>query len=115
MTRYHWSEVEREQLNPLLARQVIHGAKVTVARIYLANGCIVPRHSHENEQISMVLEGRLRFEMEDGEVVLEAGDVLHIPSMAPHRVIALEDSVATDIFCPARDDWRTGNDAYLRK
>jgi quercetin dioxygenase-like cupin family protein len=96
-------------------RQVIHGQKMTVARIHLAKGCVVPEHSHEHEQISMVMEGTLKFLIEGREVTLGAGDVLHIPSRAPHRVEALEDSLVTDVFSPVRDDWRTGDDTYLRK
>ena len=31
-----------------------------------------------------------------------------------HAVVALEDSVAIDIFNPPRQDWIDGDDAYLR-
>jgi quercetin dioxygenase-like cupin family protein len=115
MTRYNWTQVKREQLNPLLARQMIHGEKLTIARIHLAKGCIVPEHAHDNEQVSVLERGKLRFRVAGEEVLLEAGDVLHIPSGAPHDVEALEDSLATDIFSPAREDWRSGDDAYLRR
>jgi quercetin dioxygenase-like cupin family protein len=115
MTRYNWTQVKREQLNPLLARQMIHGEKLTIARIHLAKGCIVPEHAHDNEQVSVLERGKLRFRVAGDEVLLEAGDVLHIPSGAPHDVEALEDSLAMDIFSPAREDWRSGDDAYLRR
>ena len=36
MHHYEWDKVEKEQLNPSLARQVIHGDTMTVARMYLA-------------------------------------------------------------------------------
>jgi quercetin dioxygenase-like cupin family protein len=115
VTRYNWAKVEREQLNPLFARQVIHGEKTTVARVHLAKGCVVPEHSHHNEQISMVERGRLLFRIGGEELMLEPGDVLHIPSGVPHDVFALEESLAVDIFSPPREDWRTGDDAYLRR
>ncbi len=115
MTNYHWDKVEKERLNPLLVRQVIHGDKITIARIELAKGCVVPEHAHGNEQITVLQKGRLRFRFSGTEVILETGGVLHIPSDAPHEVLALEDSIAMDVFSPPREDWRTGNDAYLRR
>jgi len=41
--------------------------------------------------------------------------VLLIPSNVPHRVVALEDSLALDVFSPVRVDWLTGKDDYLRR
>ncbi len=115
MKLYRWNEVEKEQLNPLLARQAVHGANITVARIHLAKGCVVPRHSHANEQISMVERGRLRFVIDGQEVVVEGGQMVEIHPNAPHEVEALEDSLVTDLFSPAREDWQKGDDAYLRR
>jgi quercetin dioxygenase-like cupin family protein len=115
VTRYNWASVEKEQLNPLFARQVVHGEKITIARIQLGKGCIVPEHAHANEQISMLQQGRLRFHIAGSELILEAGDVLHIASHEPHSVEALEDCLVTDVFSPVREDWRRGDDAYLRK
>jgi quercetin dioxygenase-like cupin family protein len=115
VTQYNWNQVEKEQLNPLFTRQVIHGDRLTVARIHLAKGCVVPEHAHVNEQVTMLQQGKLRFHLSGREVVLEAGDVLHIPADAPHDVVALEDTIAVDVFAPPRDDWRRGDDAYLRK
>ena len=115
MTHHRWADVPREQLNPQLARQVIHGAKMTVARLYLAKNAVVPRHSHANEQITLLQEGRLRFVFDDGEATVEPGEIMQIPPDKPHSVVALEDSVALDLFAPVREDWVRGDDAYLRK
>ncbi len=114
MTLYHWNEINKERLNPRLERQVIHGERMTVARIFLEKGVLVPSHEHENEQISMVAQGKLRFHIDGEEEVVEAGSVVVIPPGAPHFVQALEDSVAIDLFSPVREDWRRGDDAYLR-
>ncbi len=110
-----WEQVTREQLNPSLARQFINGEKLTLSRITLRKGCIVPEHHHENEQFAWALEGALRFIFPDHEVVLRAGEVLCIPANVPHKVEALEDTVNIDVFAPPRMDWATGEDAYLRK
>ena len=115
MYQYEWDRVEKEQLNPQFARQVIHGDSMTVARVYLAKGCVVPEHNHVNEQICMMERGEARFVIGGKEIVVKGGDVLRIPPGVPHAVEALEDMVAVDLFSPRREDWIRGDDAYLRR
>jgi quercetin dioxygenase-like cupin family protein len=115
MDVYAWESIEKEQLNPKVARQVIHTDTMTVARLRLAKGCFVPEHRHENEQISMIEHGTLRFILAGEEVTVRAGEVLRIPSGVPHSAEALEDSIAVDLFSPPREDWKRGDDSYLRK
>jgi len=116
-TTYRWDDMPREELNPLLGRRFVSGEHVMLAQIYLAKGCVVPKHSHENEQITWVVEGLLRLKLgEAGEqfVALGPGDVLHIPPHLPHEAEALEDTLDVDAFSPPREDWLGGTDAYLR-
>jgi quercetin dioxygenase-like cupin family protein len=115
MRLHQWDRIPKEALNAQLARQVIHSANMTVARIHLVKGAIVPRHSHENEQISILIEGRLRFSFEGEALEVVPGQALEIPPQVPHEVEALEDSVAMDLFAPRREDWIRGDDAYLRR
>jgi quercetin dioxygenase-like cupin family protein len=115
MQLFSWENVKKEVLNDKLARKVVSGEKITMAQIFLAKDGMVPLHHHEHEQFSSVLAGALRFELEGNEVVVRPGDVLHIPSNVPHRVLALEDSLALDVFSPVRADWLTGKDDYLRR
>ena len=114
MELYNWSAIEKEQLNPLLVRQCIHADRITIARLWLGKGSIVPEHSHENEQVSMIEQGHLRFVLEGREVVVGPGQALRIPPHVPHSAEALDDVLATDVFSPHREDWKTGSDAYLR-
>jgi quercetin dioxygenase-like cupin family protein len=114
MQLYDWSAVEKEQLNPLFVRQCIHSDRMTVARIWLGKGCIVPLHSHENEQVSMIEQGRLKFVLDGRELIVTAGQVLRIPPNVPHSAEALDEVIATDLFSPCREDWKAGTDAYLR-
>ena len=114
MPYYNWDLLEEEALNPLLGRKMIHGQNMTVARIRLRKGAMVPTHSHPQEQISMLESGALRFTLSGEERILRAGDALVIPPHAQHMVEALEDSLATDLFAPLREDWIRGDDAYLR-
>jgi len=115
MQLFSWDSVKKEMLNEKLGRKVISGEKVTLAQIFLAKDALVPLHQHESEQMSWVLEGVLKFELEGMEVIARKGDVLHIPANAPHSARALEESVALDVFSPIRRDWLTGKDDYLRR
>jgi quercetin dioxygenase-like cupin family protein len=108
-------DMPTEHLNPLLDRQFVAGEKSMLARLKLRAGCIVPLHSHENEQITYILEGALKFSLQGKEIVVRAGEILVIPSNVPHSAEALEDTVDLDVFCPPRADWISGADAYLRK
>ena len=117
-TLHRWDDMPKEQLNEQLQRRMITGDRVMITHIYLKKGCVVPRHQHENEQITYVLEGALRFRLgaEPGQQVdVRAGEVLHIPSNLPHSAEALEDTLDVDIFDPPRRDWLDGTDHYLRQ
>jgi quercetin dioxygenase-like cupin family protein len=78
-----WSGEPIEWMSETIGRQLIHTETMTLARVTLRQGAVVPVHEHHNEQISTVLEGRI-------------------------------DSVMLDVFCPVREDWIRGDDAYLR-
>lgn len=117
VTHHRWEAVPREQVSDLLDRRLITGDRMMLAEVRLQKGCIVPRHFHENEQLTWIVKGALRFWIgEDGaeEIVVRAGEVLHIPSNVPHMAEALEDTVDMDIFSPPRQDWLDKTDAYLR-
>ncbi len=115
MEHYTWDEMEKEVLSPTIGRKMISGEKAMVAQVFLAKGAVVPEHHHESEQITYILEGALKFELEGREVIVRQGEVLHIPSNVPHRAVALEDTLDLDIFSPIRTDWLTKDDAYLRR
>jgi quercetin dioxygenase-like cupin family protein len=109
-----WNTLPLEDINPLFQRQMVVGQQIMLARILLKKGCIIPEHSHHNEQLSYMLEGALKFWIDGKEIVVRAGEVLCIPSNMPHRAEALEDTVDIDIFCPPRADWINKTDQYLR-
>jgi len=114
VTKYRWADISEEQLNPLLTRKLITGDRVMLSELVLKKGCIVPPHHHENEQVSYVLRGTLKFVVNGKEIILHTGDVLHIPSNVVHSAEALEDTLDLDVFSPPRQDWLDGTDQYLR-
>jgi quercetin dioxygenase-like cupin family protein len=117
-TRYRWDDLPKEALKPDLHRRLIATERMMLAHVYLDKGCVVPKHSHENEQLTYILDGALRFWLgeDESEVVdVAAGEVLHIPSHLAHKAEALETTLDVDVFCPPRQDWLDGSDAYLRR
>jgi unsaturated pyranuronate lyase len=117
VTHYRWEDMPKEQLGPLIGRRFISTDRMMLSHVYLEKGSVVPWHEHENEQITYILEGTLRFWLgeDESEVVdVAAGEVLHIPSGLPHQAEALDTTLDVDIFCPPRQDWIDGSDAYLR-
>jgi quercetin dioxygenase-like cupin family protein len=115
---YRWEDVRLEPLKGTISRRVISGERMMIAHVYLKKNDEVPRHSHENEQITYVVEGALHFWFgEDGaqELTVHAGEVIVIPSHLPHRALALEDTLDVDVFSPPRADWLSGADTYLRR
>jgi quercetin dioxygenase-like cupin family protein len=109
-----WSSVPLEDLNPLLQRHFVVGQNMMLARVLLKKGCVVPEHSHRNEQITYVLDGALKFWIDGKVIVVNAGEVLTIPPHMPHKAEALEDTVDLDVFNPPRADWIGKTDQYLR-
>jgi quercetin dioxygenase-like cupin family protein len=115
---YRWDQMPAEALKGTISRKLITGDRMMIAHVYFKKGDDVPQHSHENEQLTYVLEGALHFWLgPDGsrEITVRAGEVLVIPSNVLHRALALEDTLDVDVFCPPRQDWLAGTDAYLRK
>jgi quercetin dioxygenase-like cupin family protein len=115
MKLYKWETVELEAMSDVISRKIISGEKAMVAQVFLKKDAVVPEHHHESEQLTYIMEGALKFELEGTEVVVRKGEVLHIPSNVPHRAVALEDTLDLDIFSPIRHDWLTKKDEYLRR
>jgi len=115
MELYNWDRLPAEQMNPKVVRKVVHSGQMTIARLQIQKDAVVPEHSHINEQVANVEKGALLFHVGGVDQVVSAGESLVIPPNVPHGVVALEDTVVTDIFTPRREDWIAGDDAYLRR
>ena len=113
---FRWEDMPRERVTDTIDRKIITGPRMMIAHVYLKKGAVVPKHSHENEQITWIVEGALKFWIgDDGaeEVIVRAGEVLHIPSNVPHKAEALEDTLDVDVFSPIRQDWLDHTDGYF--
>ena len=115
---FRWDELEKEFVTEGIERRIINGERMMLAHVYLKKGAVVPLHSHENEQLTYILEGVLRFWIggEESEPIdVNAGEVLHIPSNVPHKAEALADTLDVDVFSPPRQDWLDKTDDYFRR
>ena len=114
-THHRWDSVQKKEVTPGIVRQFVSGERVSVAKFLLAGGTSVPSHLHENEQVSYVVRGALKFRFPDREVMVRGGELIVIPSLVPHGVDVVEDSEAIDVFNPVRQDWIDGTDTYFKK
>ena len=118
MQKINWNNIPVDQVNEKMKRQIIYGEKIMVAKMEFEDGFTVPWHSHENEQVTEVIEGVLRFWFDDNEeehIDLTAGDSIISPGNRRHKALMVGKVVETDTFSPPRQDWIDGSDAYLRK
>ena len=111
--RYRWEDMDQDHPMDLIARRRIMGEKVMVSEVILQKGFSVASHHHENEQIGIVLSGRVTFGIGEGddyhEITVVGGEVIHLPSNVAHSALALEESRILDIFSPVSE--KTGVDA----
>lgn len=118
VSHHRWNQIPAEPLKGGITRRLVTAKRMMIAHVNLKKGDDVPRHAHDNEQLTYIVEGTLRLWFganDEREVTVHAGEVVVIPSNVPHRALALEDTLDVDVFSPPREDWLTGTDAYLRR
>lgn len=81
------------------------GEKMMVVEFSFEKNACVPMHRHAHEQVGYVVEGRFKLTIDDEEYIIEKGDSYFIRSNAEHAALALEKSLAIDIFSPPREDY----------
>lgn len=102
---YRWDEIALEKVTEMISRKIVAGEREMLAQIYLKKGALVPRHAHDSEQMTYVLQGALKFLINGEEITVREGEVLHIPSFVEHQAEALDDTFELDLFSPVRRDW----------
>jgi quercetin dioxygenase-like cupin family protein len=85
--------------------RTVHGEHVTFSLVELDPGTAIPEHSHQNEQVGMVLNGSLGFTVGDETRDVGPGQAWCIPGHLPHSVVAGPDgAVVVEVFSPVRSD-----------
>lgn len=80
------------------------GKNMLVSFIENPPGCVFPVHSHESEQILIMLEGEEDHICGDETFLMKAGDVCIHPPNVPHGGQTRTGFKGIDIFCPPRQD-----------
>jgi len=101
-----WSEIVPDEVHPGIVRQVVDGERQTLVRYVYQPGAVFPVHSHPEEQITMVLGGRIRFDVAGEPITLSAGQVAVIPPNVPHGATVLGDEPVETLnaLSPKRTD-----------
>jgi quercetin dioxygenase-like cupin family protein len=87
--------------------RAVHGERITLAVVELDPEAPLPEHSHDNEQLGIVIRGSLTLRVGNEERMLGSGETWRIESNVPHEGRAGPDgAVVVDVFAPPRDDWR---------
>jgi quercetin dioxygenase-like cupin family protein len=115
MKHHKLAQIPAEQVTEFFSRKFFTGEKITLAFLTINKGGVVPQHQHESEQFSYCISGALRFVIGGEEVLLQAGELVEIPSNMPHSAVVEEDFTGIDVFSPIRQDWVDGSDDYLRR
>ncbi len=103
-----WDEIALEKITEMVSRKIVRGDRMTLAHVYLKRGAMVPMHRHDSEQMTYVLQGALRADVDGVEFTVREGEVLHVPPGVPHQAEALDDTLELDVFSPSREDWTVG-------
>ena len=116
--KLNWETIPIEEVNASMARKIVTGEKLMIARMKFKDGFVVPLHSHMHEQVTQVVSGSMRFwfgEQKEVTMDLHPGDVVVIPGNLPHEALMIGDVEEIDTWAPPRQDWLDKTDAYLRK
>ncbi len=90
-------------------RILTDGDKLMVVEVRAEPGSTVKLHSHPNEQVSFLAEGRAVFTVGDRKIEMKQGDAVPIPSNVPHAVLFVDKCIFIDSFSPPREDFRAGS------
>ena len=101
-----WSKIMVEKTATGIERQMVVGQNVMMCRFRFAPFVVTPEHTHPHEQMTLVMQGKVKFTISGEDHILSAGDVLHFPPNNRHGATMLDEEVILiDIFSPIREDF----------
>ena len=107
MPIYHISEMKKENpdVNPAMIMQTVSGEFMKAGIVTKPEGEGPPLHNHPNEeQFTLILEGKLHMILGDEDRIVERGDLIHIPRFTDHRSRAVDGpAVFFTVKSPAGD------------
>ena len=100
------SDCARRTIFPGVEIFAMAGEQMMLSLVEFQPGAVVEEHSHPNEQMGMLIEGRAHFFVGEENKILQPGDMWRIPGGVRHRVVALDGPVkALDFFYPIRPEY----------
>lgn len=94
------------------------GDGATLQIMEFCNGHPIHPHSHEYEQIAMILQGEADFYCDGVKYRMTAGSYLVIPPNAEHYIHVHDSSVPVmnfDVFIPRRDEYAKEYEDFMAK
>jgi len=99
-------DVEPQRIWGGVFGRTIEGERITFSLVELDPDTVVPEHSHENEQVGMLVAGSLSFTVGGETKELGPGGTWCITAHVPHSVVTGPGgAVVIEVFSPTRDDW----------
>ncbi len=105
MFEKHNEKGYQDELKGIQRKTLAYGKHTLMTEFVLKKGSVLPKHQHPHEQTGYLVKGRMRVSLETEEYEAQAGDSWCIPGGAEHGAVALEDSVAIEVFSPVREDY----------
>ena len=103
----HINDIKKRVLAEGIIGQYVHGESSTLGWVTIKAGSVLEAHKHHNEQITMMIEGKMEMKIGDKTIILEPGIIHVIPSNTMHSATALTDCKLIDIFSPVREEYRS--------
>jgi len=109
-----WDDIPIQKMGDTILLQLVWTERATLARFEFTKGTHVPRHKHDAEQHTCLINGTMNMRLGETMFKVQPGEIVIIPPNVRHEGWFLEDSVVIDFFTPARSDWLRGEFIYSK-
>ena len=101
-----WTNIRTDVPAPGIKRQMVVGQNFMICRFTFEPFLVTPEHTHPHEQMTLVMQGKVKFIIDGETKIVSPGDVLHFPPTNRHGATMLDEEVVLiDIFSPLREDF----------
>ena len=106
MTPTKETKLQELEVFPGYKGKAIHSKNMTVVFWDIEAGKSFDKHSHPNEQVTVMIEGEMEMTINDETRIYKTGEMIIIPSNAKHSGISITDCKVVDVFYPVREDYK---------
>lgn len=94
-----------EVLPGIRIKTLCHGKAMLMTEFLLQKGALLPAHDHPHEQTGYLVKGNIRLTIGEVSQNILPGCSWSVPAGVSHFAEIIEDSVAIEVFSPAREDY----------